>query len=265
MTEKKRPSRTGRLKNFLVTGSIEGGEEEWDIPEEEEDERMEVEIEIAAGRPDEEAPDDVLIEDIVAEAADAQAYADPPQHAGAYEAPPYMADTGRLEAEVAELRAMVAGLAAGMDRYATTKEQLREYSAAVNKRDAELANRKFVGMLEQLSLMREDFFKLCAGMRDKLDSFSPKDILGSFEAYGVDMENILVDCGVEIGPSRFDRLNTIHQRIVGVVPAGDESMNGTIAERVSDGYVYQGRVLLKEKVKIYRYSENRMTEGDEEK
>jgi hypothetical protein len=38
-----------------------------------------------------------------------------------------------------------------------------------------------------------------------------------------------------------------------------------IAERVSDGYVYQGRVLLKEKVKIYRFSGKEKTEGDEEK
>jgi molecular chaperone GrpE (heat shock protein) len=135
----------------------------------------------------------------------------------------------------------------------------------MNKRDAELSNRQFIRILEQLSVMREDFFKLCNGMHAKLGSFSPKEILNSFEAYGVDMENILVDCGVQIGPSKHERLNTLHQRIVDVIPTDEESMNGMIAERVSDGYVYQGRILLKEKVKIYRFSEKRITEGDEEK
>jgi molecular chaperone GrpE (heat shock protein) len=170
---------------------------------------------------------------------------------------------GSLEREIVELKETVARLSSELGRLTTTKEQLKEYSAIVSRRDTELANRKFIGMLEQLSAMREDFFKLCDGINSKLGSFSPKDVLSSFEAYGVDMENILVDCGVEIGPSKFEKLNTMHQRIVDVIPTDEESKNGMVAVRMSDGYVYQGRVLLKEKVKIYRFSGNGKTEGDE--
>ncbi|MDR2846305.1 MAG: hypothetical protein LBV63_03385, partial [Candidatus Methanoplasma sp.] len=146
-------------------------------------------------------------------------------------------------------------------QYATTKDQLKEYSAVITRRDTELANRKLMGMLEQLSTMREDFFKLCKGIGGKLDSFSSKDVLSSFEAYSVDMENILTDCGVYIGPFQYDKLNTMHQRIVDVVPTNDESLNGKIAERVSNGYEYGGRVLFKERVNIYKFTGKEEKEG----
>jgi len=260
MIDKKKPSKTSKLKNFLVTGSIDDDEEEEysmtaeETPPETTGIRMSPE-EIPS------AKEDVPIEDIIVND-------EPAEPAEEYEPatePVPAADTGALGKEIAELREMVAALASELGKYTTSREQLKEYSSIMSKRDAEIANRKFLGMLEQLSAMREDFFKLCNGINAKLDSFSPKDILGSFEAYGVDMENILVDCGVQIGPSKFEKLNTANQRIVDVIPTDDESMNGMIAERVSDGYVYQGRVLLKEKVKIYRFSEKTKTEGDGEK
>ena len=256
MIDKKKSSKTSKLKNFLVTGSIEeeDGQMEF-VQEESSEERSELLTYDETGPP--EIEDDVEIEDIVA--------APRTNAPDTFSAPGPAADVSALEKEIAELRASVAGLMSQLDKYATSKEQMKENLAVINRRDAELANTKYTRMLEQLSLMREDFFKLCNGMNAKLDSFSAKDILSSFEAYGVDMENILVDCGVQIGPSKYEKLNTLHQRIVGVIPTDDESKNGMIAERVSDKYEYQGRVLLKEKVKIYKFSENKITEGDEEK
>jgi len=259
MTEKKISSKTSKLKSFLVTGFAEDKESKAD-----EEEASQYEAIIQEGPPEqEEVPaEEVVIEDIIVEEV---VFSETEIEYEPARLPAPAADTSRLEEEIAQLKAMVAELTSEMGKYTTSREQLKEYSAVMNRRDAELANRKFMGMLEQLSVMREDFFKLCKGIDAKLNDFSPRDILSSFEAYGVDMENILVDCGVQIGPSKFERLNTTHQRIIGVVPADDESMNGMIAERASDGYVYQGRVLLKEKVKIYKFSENGKTEGDGEK
>jgi molecular chaperone GrpE (heat shock protein) len=258
MTEKKTSSKTSKLRNFLATGSVEEKEGEGGIIEEYEEDQVSEE----APHEDAAAEEEVTIEDIIEETV----FIEPePEYEPVPEPQTVGADTSSLDKEIIELRETVAGLASELGKYTTTKEQLKEYSSIVNRRDAELANKKLVGMLEQMSAMREDFFKLCVGINAKLDSFSPKDILNSFEAYGVDMENILVDGGVQIGSSNFERLNTAHQRIVDVIPTDDESKNGMIAERVSDEYVYQGRVLLKEKVKIYKFSENRTTDGDEEK
>ncbi|MCL2296039.1 MAG: hypothetical protein FWC29_03025 [Methanomassiliicoccaceae archaeon] len=266
MTEKKTSSKTSKFKNFLVTGSVEEKDKEGYVAE-----RMPQGEPPASIRPPEpecrDSPEyqgpqekETTVEDIIVEET---AFGGPETEYESTKGPIQAADAGRLEEEIIELKGMVAGLASELEKYTTSKEQLKEYSSVVSRRDSELANRKLMVMLEQLSVMREDFFKLCGGINSKLGSFSAKDILGSFEAFGVDMENILVDCGVQIGPSKFERLNTIHQRIVDVIPTDEESMNGMIAERVSDGYVYQGRVLLKERVKIYRFSESKRTEGDE--
>jgi len=258
MTEKKASSKTSKLRNFLVTGSVEEKEEK---EAEEEAPQPEPAPQEEPPENEEEQEAEVVIEDIIVE----ERIFEPEMEPQLIIEPIQTIEVSNIEGEVAELKKMVADLASELGKYTTSKEQLKEYSAVMNRRDAELANRKFMGMLEQLSVMREDFFKLCKGVDVKLGSLSPKEILSSFEAYGVDMENILVDCGVQIGPSKFERLNTTHQRIIGVIPTGDEAMNGMIAERVSDGYEYQGRVLLKEKVKIYKFSENGKTEGDEEK
>ena len=101
-------------------------------------------------------------------------------------------------------------------------------------------------------------------MEKKIDTMSAKDVLASFQAYEVDMENILTDGGVFIGHFPYETLNTIHQRIVEVVPTDDHEKNGKIAERLSDGYKLGNRVLLKEKVSVYKYVENMVQETPSE-
>ncbi len=140
-----------------------------------------------------------------------------------------------------------------MSAYLTTKEQFKSVTAAIEKRNGETADKVLVRAMEAISVMREDFFRLCKGMRDRLDVMSPETVLSSFEAYTVDMENILSDAGVHIGPFPYDKLNTLHQRIVGVVPTGDSEKDGMIAARLTDGYKMGDKVLLKEKVDVYKF------------
>lgn len=142
-----------------------------------------------------------------------------------------------------------------MSAYLTSREQMKTLTASIDKRDADTSNKNLVKAMEQIAVMREDFFKLCQGMKERIKDMTAEDVLSSFEAYSVDMENILSDGGVYIGPFPYDRLNTLHQRIIGVVPTDDEEKNGMIAERLSDGYKIGNKVLLKEKVTIYRYTE----------
>lgn len=140
-----------------------------------------------------------------------------------------------------------------MSAYMTTREQFKSVTAAVEKRNGEVADKTLVRAMEAISVMREDFFKLCSGMKERIDKLSPETVLSSFEAYTVDMENILTDAGVEIGAFPYDKLNTLHQRIVGVVPTGDAEKDGKIANRLTDGYKLGDKVLLKEKVDVYKF------------
>ena len=146
-----------------------------------------------------------------------------------------------LETELIRIRYLVEDLRDSepampdMSQYMTTREQFKSVTAAVSKRDAEAGYKALVNAMEAVSVMREDFFKLCQGMRERID------------------EMILTDGGVFIGAFPYDRLNTLHHRIVGVVPTGEADKDGMIAERLSDGYKIGDKVLLKEKVKVFKY------------
>ncbi|MBO4568610.1 MAG: hypothetical protein J5674_01295 [Candidatus Methanomethylophilaceae archaeon] len=146
----------------------------------------------------------------------------------------------------------------------TAREQMKTVLAAVERRDAEVTDKAFLRTMEQVAAMREDFHKLCAGVRGKLGTLSAEEVLSSFEAYSIDLENILCDGGVYIGPFPYEKMNAIHQRIVGIVPTGDPELNGVIAERESDGYKLGNRVLLKEKVTIYKLAESMRIETPSE-
>jgi len=165
-----------------------------------------------------------------------------------------------IKSQITELQATVRGLRENppfpdMSAFMTTKDQIRSLSSAIDRQNIEITNKALVTSMEQIAIMREDFFKLCSGMEKKIDTMSARDVLDSFKAYQVDMENILKDGGVFIGHFPYESLNTIHQRIVEVVPTGDMSLNGKVAERLSEGYKLGNRVLFKEKVSVYKFVE----------
>ncbi len=151
-----------------------------------------------------------------------------------------------------------------MSAYLTTKEQMKTVTATVSKLEAAASNKALLRAMEQISAMREDFFKLCQGMRGRIAELDAETVLSSFEAYEVDMENVLTDANVYIGPFEFDKLNTLHQRIVGIVPTGDKEKDGTIAERLSDGYKLGDKVLLKERVSVYKFDPSLESVGGSE-
>lgn len=229
-----------RLKNFLVNG-FQG----LDVHAEPEEREIELDAEGI------EETEDIEIPDGSEEAVH-------PQHA----------DDGQMdsiETELIRIRYMLEDLVArepvqpepaelpDMSKYMTAREQAKAINATVAKLESSSSNKALTRAMEQISTMREDFFKLCEGMRAKIGEMDAETVLSSFEAYEVDMENILTDAGVYIGKFEFDRLNTLHQRIVGVVPTDDKEKDGTIAERLSNGYKLGDKVLVKERVDVYKF------------
>lgn len=175
-----------------------------------------------------------------------------------------------LKSQIEELRASVDSIRSipaempDMSAFVTTREQVKSLTNAIDRQNVEITNKQLVNAMGQISAMREDFFKLCSGMENKIDTMSAKEVLDSFRAYEVDMENILTDGGVFIGHFPYETLNTIHQRIVDVVPTDDPEKNGKIAERLSDGYKLGDRVLFKEKVSVWKYVESLAQETSSE-
>ncbi len=270
MTAKKKTP-TKMLKNLLTTGSIENeGKNTVEQPEQQAEapiqddlrenqvpieEPVKTEAPVPETAPQESIaiPEPTVVKEEPSEQHVATSVKDAKETAPADE----MKTTKKtVEEEIEELRNEISQLRSQNVEYMTSKEQHKNYMDAMTKRDVELANKKLMNMLEQMCIMREDFLKLCSDMEKKIDRFSSKDILESFSAYNTDMENILIDAGVRIGKSDCTRLNTLHQRIIDVMPTDDEQQNGIIAERLSSEYEFNGRVLFKEKVKIYKFTVN---------
>lgn len=225
-----------RLKNFLVNG-FQG---------------------LDSGR--EELADEMFTEEIVEESAEPVTVTEQP----AAPAPADNEAMKAIESELIRIRFLLEDLENGaapakaempdMSAYLTTREQGKAVNATVARLESASGNKALVHAMEQISIMREDFFRLCNGMRAGIDKMDAETVLSSFEAYEVDMENILTDAGVYIGKFDYDKLNTLHQRIVGIVPTDEKEKDGTIAERQTDGYKLGDKVLMKERVTVYKYS-----------
>ena len=76
----------------------------------------------------------------------------------------------------------------------------------------------------------------------------------TFADYSYDLQDILEKNNVEIYKSKTgDEFTPIRQRVIKKEVTHDESLHGKIAESLSCGYCYTGRVLSSEKVSVYYY------------
>ena len=154
-----------------------------------------------------------------------------------------------------------AGPAAGNagEPYVTSREQFEIYSKLISRREGELADSKFMSLLTSMCQMREDIKKLLANMERNKDNLTVDDALDSFETYEIDLANMLTDAGVVIGPygKDGDRVDTVHQLISDTLPTDDPELSGKVAERLSEGYEYNGRAVVKEKVIVYKKASQR--------
>lgn len=78
----------------------------------------------------------------------------------------------------------------------------------------------------------------------------------TFADYSYDLQDILKKNNVEIYRSNAgDDFIPIRQRVVKKEVTHDESLHGKIAESLSSGYCYTGRVISAEKVSVYYYEQ----------
>lgn len=76
----------------------------------------------------------------------------------------------------------------------------------------------------------------------------------TFAGYAYDLQDILEKNQVEIYRSEpGNSFTPLRQRVVKKVKTDEESLHGTLAESLSCGYAYQGRVLSPEKIAVYLY------------
>lgn len=87
----------------------------------------------------------------------------------------------------------------------------------------------------------------------------------TFADYSYDLQDILEKNNVEIYNSNSgDDFTPIKQRVVKKEVTHDESLHGKIAESLSNGYSYTGRVISAEKVSVYYYEKVEETINESE-
>ena len=76
----------------------------------------------------------------------------------------------------------------------------------------------------------------------------------TFSDYAYDLQDILEKNQVEVYRSRpGDSFTPLRQRVLKKVKTGEEGLHGALAESLSCGYAYGGRVLSPEKIAVYVY------------
>lgn len=76
----------------------------------------------------------------------------------------------------------------------------------------------------------------------------------TFADYAYDLQDILEKNDVEIYRSKTgDDFTPIKQRVIKKVPTHEEALHGKVAESLSCGYSYGGRVISAEKITVYFY------------
>ena len=76
----------------------------------------------------------------------------------------------------------------------------------------------------------------------------------TFSDYAFDLQDILEKNSVKIYRSKTgDDFTPIKQRAIKKVPTADESLHGKVAESLSCGYSYNGRIISAEKITVYYY------------
>lgn len=76
----------------------------------------------------------------------------------------------------------------------------------------------------------------------------------TFSDYSYDLQDILEKNNVEVYHSAGgDTFTPIRQRVIKKVPTADESLHGKVAESLSSGYSYGGKILSPEKISVYVY------------
>lgn len=84
-----------------------------------------------------------------------------------------------------------------------------------------------------------------------------------FGDYAYDLEDILDKNNVIIYSSKEgDSFTPIRQKVLKKIPTPVEELHGKIAESISDGYEFGGRVVVPEKVDVYLYEAPTAVEGE---
>ena len=108
-------------------------------------------------------------------------------------------------------------------------------------------------LLATMAKIRNDILKLTLTIRRDMNNMTKANLIESIEGYAIDIANVLSDNGVTMSRMVDEEYNPTIHVISSVVETNDPSLQGKVAESTGDYYEKDGRIILRNGVKVYRY------------
>ncbi len=163
------------------------------------------------------------------------------------------ADAAPLEARIDELSSKMDHLASVFSDRMMSSEVLAHFESNMKSQMADIRVSAVRSLLVKIASVRETAADMLGRMQSGRDTMTVDDAIDAVESFGDMLEEILVMNGAvrfrdEAGTAyEYPRHNKIK-----IIDTDDPDLNKTIADVVSSGYILDDKVLIPEKVKVYR-------------
>lgn len=134
-----------------------------------------------------------------------------------------------------------------------SEEQFEELKSIVHTRPQEDLEAKMDELLTTMAKIRNDILKLSLTIRRDINGMTKAHLIESIEGYAIDIANMLSDNGVTMSRMVDEEYNPTIHVISSVEETNDPSLQGKVAESTGDYYEKNGRIILRNGVKVYRY------------
>ena len=112
----------------------------------------------------------------------------------------------------------------------------------------------FKPLLTDVIYLREDMRKVMRTMKEKDGQISADKFFSILDGYIMDTADILEKYDVEIFNCEEDEYVPIRQKIIKVLPTDDEKLSGIVADKLSDGYMLNEKVIFPQKAVVYKFN-----------
>ncbi len=216
------------------------------------------------GAPMEEAPEELVVED--AEQKEEPQAEEPETEAPAEDAEQnkeiqevcdidgIKKDVEALDGKIDALADDIRNLGSILSDRMMSRDVLAQFDKTMKGELSDVKNSSVRSLLVKIANVRENAASLADKMRSEKETVTADDAIDAIENIGDMLEEILLINGAvrfrdEVGtPYEYPTHNKAK-----LVDTDDPALNKTIAEAVSSGYVLNDKILLPEKVNVYRY------------
>jgi molecular chaperone GrpE (heat shock protein) len=138
-----------------------------------------------------------------------------------------------------------------LDPLVVTREAFNTIILNIDDKFKDMRIKFLQQVMVSLASMREEYIRLLNNMEadENIEKKKMIESLRTFES--INMTDMLLEGGVQIFD--LDDYTTGHHKIMSTVLTDDSKLDRKVCKKMSDGYSLDGRVILQQKVSVYKY------------